>query len=227
MSGTAAPIDNKMVGLSVFSSADYYYLRFSLRPHHLQALGKPKKIGIRGSAQDGYMLSPDNKGLKPHQIGVNLSYVISAVSRVGLSTVERRIVWMRPEIERDHLRLPPMPQAWIDAEPGFEPNQQFEEGNRRLLLSGTPGDEPVRIAPGDTVAVKQNGNGQGITAPLPKQIIPASAYTVPENADMALLQEQLGRKLSEAREILRVMQAKTGMKMALDRNLRLVVLLPE
>lgn len=235
MATTATGIDEKMVGICVFMSADYHYLRLNLRPFHLKALGAPKKIGIRGNAQEGYQLAPDNHGLKPRQISSNLFYLASSVANVGLSTNARRIVWMRPEIERAHIRLPPMPQAWIDAEEGFEAGQQFEETNRHVRLTPAPGDDPVRLSSEaqliaePAVALPTNGNGhhQGVTAPLPKAgIIPSSAYTVPATADMEHLQSELGRKLAEAREILRVMQERTGLKMGLDRNLRLVVLLP-
>ncbi len=234
---TATGIDEKMVGISVFMSADYHYLRLNLRPFHLKALGAPKKIGIRGNAQDGYQLAPDNQGLKPRMISSNLFYLASAVANVGLSTQPRRIVWMRPEIERAHIRLPPMPQAWIDAEEGFEAGQQFEETNRHVRLTPAPGDDPVRLSSeaqliaAEPAALPTNGNGhhhQGVTAPLPKAgIIPASAYTVPATADMEQLQADLGRKLGEARAILKVMQERTGLKMGLNSNLRLVVLLPE
>jgi len=60
------------------------------------------------------------------------------------------------------------------------------------------------------------------TAPLPK---PQVEYAVPTDTTIAQMQVELGAKLNDARELIKAMEARTGMKFVLDRHLRLVVAL--
>jgi hypothetical protein len=64
---------------------------------------------------------------------------------------------------------------------------------------------------------------RSLTVP-PAKIRPP--YEVPDDADIRELQGTLGEKLDEARAIIRFMESRTGLRLVLDRNLRVVVQLP-
>jgi hypothetical protein len=52
-----------LIGVSVFQNNNQYSLRFHIRLFHLDRLEKTvkSKLGIRGSAQNGFLLAPDAK----------------------------------------------------------------------------------------------------------------------------------------------------------------------
>jgi hypothetical protein len=52
----------------------------------------------------------------------------------------------RVEFENGHLRIPPLPPAWINVEAEFEPGSAFEEGKCVMAVSRNGGDDPVRIS---------------------------------------------------------------------------------
>src|SRR5438105_1109681 len=104
-----------LIGVSVFQNQNQFSLRFHLRTGHFEKLKNPKTLGIRGSAQNGFILTPDAEpGIKPFQVGKgDLFYVMQTVNKFDLSKRERKTVWMRPEFENGHVRVPPLPPAWI------------------------------------------------------------------------------------------------------------------
>src|SRR6266699_7351236 len=55
-----------LIGVSVFKNQNQFSLRFHLRATHLERINKPKTLGIRGSAQNGFILTPNSEtGIKP------------------------------------------------------------------------------------------------------------------------------------------------------------------
>ena len=55
-----------LIGVSVFQHQNHFSLRFHLRTTHLDKIQNPKTLSIRGSAQNGFILTPDSKtGVKP------------------------------------------------------------------------------------------------------------------------------------------------------------------
>src|ERR1700738_171275 len=107
-----------LIGVSVFQNQKQFSLRFHLRSAHLDKIQKPKTLGIRGSAQNGFILTPDSEGgVKPSRAAKSdLFYLMQTLNKFDLSKRERRTVWMCPEFENGHLRVPPLPPAWIAVE---------------------------------------------------------------------------------------------------------------
>ena len=118
-----------LIGVSVFKNQNQFSLRFHIRTTHLDQIKNPKTLSIRGSAQNGFILTPDsNAGVKPSRIAKSdLFYVMQTVTKFDLSKRERRTVWMRPEFENGHLRIPPLPPAWINVETDFLPGESTKE----------------------------------------------------------------------------------------------------
>src|ERR1700736_2626422 len=112
-----------LIGVSVFQNQKQFSLRFHLRSTHLRKIQEPKTLGIRGSAQNGFILTPNsNPGVKPFRVAkTDLFYVVQTLTKFDLSKRERRTVWMRPEFENGHLRVPPLPPAWIAVKNEFDP----------------------------------------------------------------------------------------------------------
>src|ERR1700694_5190739 len=94
-----------LIGVSVFQRQNQFALRFHLRTAHLDKIRNPKTLGIRGSAKNGFILTPDNKpGIKPSQVAnSDLFYVMQTLNKFDLSKRERRTGWMRPEFANGHL----------------------------------------------------------------------------------------------------------------------------
>src|SRR3984893_16076155 len=125
-----------LIGVSVFQNQSQFSLRFHLRSGHLDKIQNPKTLGIRGSAQNGFILTPDGEGgVKPFRVAkTDLFYVVQTVTKFNLSKLERRTVWMRPEFENGHLRIPPLPPAWIAVESEFDPGESAKQ--ERMDVSG-------------------------------------------------------------------------------------------
>src|SRR5437588_8467017 len=122
---------------------------------------------------------------------------MQTVNKFDLSKRERRTVWMRPQFENGHLRVPPLPPAWINVEADFMPvDSRIEEG-RAGSVSSSPTVPPAKPA--------------------------SPSYQLPTDTDLTLLQAELGRKLDEARSLIQQMERLSGLRLVLDRNLRLVV----
>jgi hypothetical protein len=203
-----------LIGVSVFYNQKHFSLRFHLRTCHLEKLQNPKTLGIHGSAQNGFILTPDSEpGIKPSQVGKSdLFYVMQTLNKFDISKRERRTVWMRPEFENDRLRVPPLPPAWIAVESEFKPrNEEAGEEDKAKMERECPmeiGSEnwPTSSPP---------------TVPPPKP--PSSSYQLPTDTDLARLQMELGQKLEEARNLIQQMERLSGLRLVLDRNLRLVI----
>src|SRR6266536_3355904 len=135
-----------LIGVSVFQRQNQFSLRFHLRATHLERINKPKTLGIRGSAQNGFILTPNSEtGVKPSRVAKSdLFYVMQTLNKFNLSRRARRTVWMRPEFENGHLRIPPLPPAWIKAEADFMSRKSTKgEGERTISLSQNEKDDAM------------------------------------------------------------------------------------
>jgi hypothetical protein len=206
-----------LIGVSVFQRQNQFSLRFHLRATHLERINNPKTLGIRGSAQNGFILTPDSEtGVKPSRVAKSdLFYVMQTLTKFDLSKRERRTVWMRPEFENGHLRVPPLPPAWIAVEAEFMPGESSkEEGAGTMPVSRNGKDDEMG-------AVNGSRGLSSPTVPPPKPSIPS--YQLPTDTDLTLLQTELAQKLEEARVLVQQMERLSGLRLVLDRNLRLVV----
>jgi hypothetical protein len=207
-----------LIGVSVFQRQNQFSLRFHLRATHLERINNPKALGIRGSAQNGFILTPDSEtGVKPSRVAKSdLFYVMQTLTKFDLSKRERRTVWMRPEFENRHLRIPPLPLAWIAVENDFMSGKgAMEEGARTMAMSRNGKDDPMRVVNGSVAA------SSSPTVPPPKPSSPS--YQLPTDTDLTRLQTELAQKLEEARALVQQMERLSGLRLVLDRNLRLVV----
>jgi hypothetical protein len=207
-----------LIGVSVFQRQNQFSLRFHLRSAHLRRINNPKTLGIRGSAQNGFILTPDSEiGVKPSRVAKSdLFYVMQTLTKFDLSERERRTVWMRPEFENGHLRIPPLPPAWIAVKADFMPGESTKgEGARTMAMSRNGKDDPMRVVNGSEAV------SSSPTVPLPKPS--SSSYQLPTDTDLTLLQTELAQKLGEARALVQQMERLSGLRLVLDRNLRLVV----
>jgi len=207
-----------LIGVSVFQRQNQFSLRFHLRSTHLERINKPKTLGIRGSAQNGFILTPNSEtGVKPSRVAKSdLFYVMQTLNKFNLSRRERRTVWMRPEFENGHLRIPPLPPAWINVEVDFTPGESSkEEGARTMAVSRNGKDDAMRSVNGSRAV------SSSPTVPPPKPSSPS--YQLPTDTDLTRLQTELAQKLEEARDLVQQMERLSGLRLVLDRNLRLVV----
>ena len=203
--------------MSVFKNQNQFSLRFHIRNIHLDQIKNPKKVGIRGSAQNGFILTPDMEGgVKPSRVAKSdLFYVMQTVSKFDLSKRGRRAVWMRPEFENGQLRIPPLPPAWINVETDFLPGESTKgEGARTRAVSRNENDDAMRVGSESRPVCSP-------TVPLPKAS--SQPYQLPTDTDLTLLQTELAQKLEEARVLVQQMERLSGLRLVLDRNLRLVV----
>ena len=204
-----------LIGVSVFQNQKQFSLRFHLRSVHLDKIQNPTTLGIRGSAKNGFILTPDAQGgVKPSRIAKSdLFYVMQTVNKFDLSKRERRTVWMRPEFENGHLRVPPLPIAWIAVEDEFDTGGNVEDEAMSVTENGK-----------DHARVLENGSRAAscsATLPPPKPSI--SPYQLPTDTDLRRLQSELAQKLEEAKVLVQRMEQLSGLRLVLDRNLRLVV----
>jgi hypothetical protein len=155
--------------------------------------------------------------MKPSQVvKSDLFYVMQTLTKFDLSKRERRTVWMRPEFENGHLRVPPLPPAWIAVEADFMPGERTKgKGARTMSVSQNGKNDAMGVVNGSRAV------SCSPTVPPPKASIPS--YQLPTDTDLTLLQTELARKLEEARALVQQMERLSGLRLVLDRNLRLVV----
>jgi hypothetical protein len=207
-----------LIGVSVFQRQNQFSLRFHLRATHLRRINNPETLGIRGSAQNGFILTPDSEtGVKPSRVAkTDLFYVMQTLTKFDLSKRERRTVWMRPEFENGHLRVPSLPPAWIAVEADFMPGESTKgEGARTMSVSQNGKDDAVRVVNGSEAL------SSSPTVPPPKPSSPS--HQLPTDTNLTRLQTELAQKLEEARALVQQMERLSGLRLVLDRNLRLVV----
>jgi hypothetical protein len=192
------------------SKKRYLQARFSIPQTLLADIGKPIRVSIRGTPQDGYIISAGDD-LKPMILdNSSLAYLNVSAERINMPRDERAVIWMRAQIGKDILRIPPLPPDWISGQGEF----------------AAPNTESENIAAPSASRSVNDGNdhaGNGsvsITSPLPKK---ASEYQLPEGTSLDEAQALLSRKLEEARVIIRELEKRTGLRLTLSRNFQIVV----
>jgi hypothetical protein len=228
----AAASPAHLIGVSTAKTKDFFFIRFHLGDEHIDRFKSVERFEIRGQASNGFIIAPNKKGIKILRGGLRSgAYLQSALTHFELSKRLRRRVNVRPTFESGHLRIPPLPPAWIDAAAEFdgEGAPELTENAARAAAEALFGEGPVtaklHASPGNGISrissesIQLNGSP---TAPLPK---PTPDYAVPASGDMPALQTELAQHISAAKGLIEEMQRRTGMKFVLDRNLRLVVAL--
>src|SRR3984893_5498867 len=207
-----------LIGVSVFRNQNQFSLRLHIRSAHFEKIRNPTTLGIRGSAQNGFILTPDSKpGVKPFRVAkTDLFYVVQTLSKFDLSKRERRTVWMRPEFENGRLRVPLLPPAWIAVESEFDAGESAREESARTMAVSRDGNDHAMGAVNGSRAVSSSP-----TVPPPKPLSPS--YQLPTDTDLTRLQTELARKLEEATDLVLQIERLSGLRLVLDRNLRLVV----
>lgn len=210
-------IDNRddFVGVAIIlQNQQYLSVRFSVSKALLKKIGKPDRVGIRGTPENGYLIGL-GKDIKPISIGTGRTYICIATDKVSAPHGERRTVWMRAEIDDKRIRIPPLPPAWISGDPEFVAGAICEETEREMSI-GKPGDDAVRIS----------STSAPIAPPVALTVPPAKVsvdYRLPDGMGVAEAQALLARKLEEARAIMKELERRTGLRMTLTRNFQIVL----
>jgi hypothetical protein len=153
----------------------------------------------------------------------SVAYLNVSAERVNMPRDERVVIWMRSQIEKNILRIPPLPPTWINGQSEFLPQPK---GGEKMHLDRKSGDKSVTAPPPESRPAKEgtshadSGGGGSITSPLPKKI---SEYRLPEGMSLDDAQALLSRKLDEARAIIRELERRTGLRLTLSRNFQIVV----
>jgi hypothetical protein len=216
---------DRFVGVRVVRSGrkgQYFQARFSIPNTLLFEVGKPKRVSIRGTPQNGYIISAGDDLKLMILDNSSVAYLNVSAERVNMPRDERAVIWVRGQIEKNIVRIPPLPPVWISGQGEFMPPKT---GGERMAVDRMSDDEPVRAAASASRPVN-DGNGHdgnrgvSITSPLPKK---ASEYQLPEGTSLDEAQGLLARKLEEARVIIRELEKRTGLRLTLSRNFQIVV----
>ena len=153
----------------------------------------------------------------------SLAYLNVSAERVNMPRDERAVIWIRSQIEKNILRIPPLPPAWISGQSEFLPQPK---GGGKTQPDRKSSDKSVCAAPSasrpaeEGTSHPETGRAGSITSPLPKKI---SEYQLPEGTSLDDAQALLSRKLEEARAIIRELERRTGLRLTLSRNFQIVV----
>jgi hypothetical protein len=213
---------DRFVGVRVVRSGpkgQYFQTRFSIPNTLLSDVGKPKRVSIRGTPQNGYIISAGDDLKVMIVDNSSVAYLNVSAERVNIPRDERAVIWVRGQVEKNI--IPSLPPAWISGQGGFMPPKTVGE---RMAVDRISNDEPVRAAASASRPVNVNGDaGNGsvsITSRPPKK---ASEYQNPEDTSLDEAQALLARKLEEARVIIRELEKRTGLRLTLSRNFQIVV----
>jgi len=215
---------DRFVGIRLVHSGRkgrYFQARFSIPKTLLSEIGKPKRVSIRGTPQNGYIISVGDDLKLTILNSSSVAYLNVSAERVNMPRDERAVIWIRSQIEKNILRIPPLPPAWISGQSEFLPQPK---GGEKMQLDRK--SKSVRAAPSASRPVKEgtshaeSGRGGSITSPLPKK---TSEYQLPEGMSLDDAQALLSRKLEEARLIIRELERRTGLRLTLSRNFQIVV----
>jgi hypothetical protein len=206
---------DRFVGVRVIRSGpngQYFRARFSIPKVLLADFGQPKRVSIRGTPQNGYIITAGEDFKPTIMENTSVVYLNVSAERVNMPRDERAVIWVRAEIEKNMLWIPPLPAVWISGKgesPGTESNMPSDEVR----------SEAARP---ETQAVSNGHNGQGgpVTAPLPKRTVD---YQLPEGTSLDEAQALLARKLEEARVIIRELEKRSGLRLTLNRSFQIVV----
>ena len=207
------PNRDDFVGISIIKNGTYFGLRLSISKSLCNSIGQPERVSITGTPENGYLIAAAKAGPKPIEAGSNRFYIQITADKANAPRDKRQTVWLRSEIDKKRLRIPPLPPAWINGDPEFRPGALCEEGPRDMQLGKTAGDDAVRSVPAPAVPIAP-------TVPPPK---PVPDYKLPENVGIADAQALLGRKLDEARAVMRELESRTGLRFTLTRNFQITL----
>jgi len=214
---------DRFIGVRVVPSGrkgQYFHARFSIPKAMLSDFGKPNRVSIRGTPQNGYIITAGDD-FKPTVVeNTSVVYLNVSAERVNMPRDERAVIWVRAEIEKNMLRIPPLPPVWITGKGEPLPPQSNADGN---LQDGASGHEPALVTrPESRLGNGHAGNRQDgpVTSPLPKKTID---YQLPAGISLDEAQGLLARKLEEARVIIRELEKRSGLRLTLNRNFQIVV----
>jgi hypothetical protein len=200
---------DRFVGVRVIHSGpkgQYFQARFSIPKALLADFGNPKRVSIRGTPQNGYIITAGDDFKPTIMENTSVVYLNVSAERVSMPRDERAVIWVKAEIEKSVLRIPPLPPAWISG-----------NGESSDEAGGAPA-RPQTQAVGNGHA--GNGPGGSATAPLPKKTFD---YQLPEGTSLDEAQALLARKLEEARVIIRELEKRSGLRLTLNRSFQIVV----
>jgi hypothetical protein len=200
----------------------YFQARFSIPKALLADVGKPKRVSIRGTPQNGYIITAGDDFKPLIMENTSVVYLNVSAERVNMPRDERAVI-CPAEIEKNVLRIPPLPPAWIAGigESLPLPSQPKSDGKMQPGDGGT--EEPTRLARAESLVDNGhsgNGHGGSVTSPLPKKTID---YQLPNGVSLDDAQTLLARKLEEARVIIRELEKRSGLRLTLNRNFQIVV----
>ena len=75
----------------------------------LSDIGKPERVSIRGTPQNGYIISAGDDLKLMILDNVSVAYLNVSAERINMPRDERAVIWTRGQIEKDILRIPPLP----------------------------------------------------------------------------------------------------------------------
>jgi hypothetical protein len=224
ISKTRLPADMKdrdrFVGVRVIRSGakgQYFQARFSIPNTLLADFGKPKRVSIRGTPQNGYIITAGDDFKPTIMENASVVYLNVSVERVNMPRDERAVIWVRAEIAKNILRIPPLPPVWITGKGESQPPQSKADGN---LHDGASGHEPALVTRTESRLGNGHAHGGPVTSPLPKKTID---YQLPAGISLDEAQGLLARKLEEARVIIRELEKRSGLRLTLNRNFQIVV----
>jgi len=99
----------------------YFQARFSIKKTLLSEIGKPKRVSIRGTPQNGYIISAGDDLKLTILNSSSVAHLSVSAERVNMPRDERAVIWIRSQIEKNILRIPPLPPAWISGQSEFLP----------------------------------------------------------------------------------------------------------
>ena len=212
---------DRFVGVRVSRSGpkgQYFQARFSIPKALLSDFGKPKRVSIRGTPQNGYIITAGDDFKPTIMENTSVVYLNVSAERVNMPHDERAVIWVRAEIEKNMLRIPPLPPVWIAGKgENVGPDRQ-----REGKTDGKPDNERAARSTSQSLGEGHAGNGHAgsSTEPLPKKTID---YQLPEGLSLDEAQALLARKLEEARVIIRELKKRSGLRLTLNRNFQIVV----
>jgi hypothetical protein len=74
---------------------------------------KPNRVSIRGTPQNGYIITAGDDFKPTIMEKASVVYLNVSVERVNMPRDERPVIWVRAEIEKSMLRIPPLPAVRI------------------------------------------------------------------------------------------------------------------
>ena len=90
---------DRFVGVRLVHSGRYFQARFSIPKTLLSEMGNPKRVSIRGTPQNGYIISVGDDLKLTILDSSSVAYLNVSAERVNMPRDERAVIWMRSQIE--------------------------------------------------------------------------------------------------------------------------------